>query len=89
MNSTQIVISPIGRIREGESLMDDPAVVEYTQEIREHRTALNNCGKLSDEDHEYRLDRIATATHILGNFHNCDVNDTWDHRCDRGNFYLI
>jgi hypothetical protein len=89
MNSTQIVISPIGRIREGESLMDDPAVAEYTQEIREHRTALNNCGTLSDEDHEYRLNRIATATHILANFHNCDVNDTWDHRCSRGDFYLI
>lgn len=73
----------------GESLISDPAVVEYTAEIRGHRAALNNCGTLTDEEHEHALDRIATATHILANFHNCGVKESWDHRCERGDQYLI
>ena len=73
----------------GSDLISDPAVSDYTAEIREHRSNLNGCGALTDEEHEHALNRIATATHILANFHNCGVKPTWDHRCDRGDLYLI
>lgn len=73
----------------GESLISDPAVVDYTAEIRGHRSDLNGCAALSDEEHEHALERIATATHILANFHNCGIRETWDHRCDRGDYYRI
>ena len=87
--SPQVLITPYTRLPEDETLMDDLTVVEYVKEIVEHRIALNNCSKISDEDHDHRLDRIAVATHILANFHNCNVHNTWDHRCSRGDFYLI
>jgi len=75
--------------RHGTELISDPAVSDYTAEIRGHRSDLNGCGALSNDEHEHALDRIATATHILANFHNCEIKDTWDHRCDRGDYYRI
>jgi hypothetical protein len=75
--------------RYGSDLISDPDVSEYTAEIRGHRSDLNGCGALTDDEHEHALNRIATATHILANFHNCGVKETWDHRCDRGDLYLI